>query len=206
MNAANGLPQDDEHGLPGNAAHGLPQNAARGLPHGAAQGLPQGASKATAPTITLAHGGGGRAMRSLIESIILPAFDNPLLAALEDQARLDLTSLIALGDRLAFTTDTYVVTPLEFPGGDIGRLAVCGTVNDLAVCGALPLYLSCGFVLEEGLSIEDLTRIARSMAAAARDAGVSIVTGCSSTRRGLASFRGARKSAPIARVPVTRCS
>jgi len=201
MSAANGLPEGASSGAPQHASSGPPQHASNGAPqhasNGAAQhassplpqhassgplldtsnGRPRDASHDTAPTITLAHGGGGRAMRSLIESIILPAFDNPLLAALEDQARLDLTALIALGDRLAFTTDSYVVTPLEFPGGDIGRLAVCGTVNDLAVSGALPLYLSCGFVLEEGLSIEELTRIARSMAAAARDAGVSIVTG-----------------------------
>jgi hydrogenase expression/formation protein HypE len=123
------------------------------------------------------HGGGGRAMRGLIEKIIVPAFHNPLLAPLEDQARLPIAELAAQGDRLAFTTDTYVVTPIEFPGGDIGRLAVYGTVNDLAVCGARPLYLSCGLVLEEGLSMESLTRIANSMGRAARDAGVVIVTG-----------------------------
>jgi hydrogenase expression/formation protein HypE len=132
---------------------------------------------APAPTVTLAHGGGGRAMRGLIEKIILPAFHNPLLATLEDQARLSLPELAALGDRLAFTTDTYVVTPIEFPGGDIGKLAVCGTVNDLAVCGARPLFLSCGMVLEEGLSIDVLTKIAISMGRAAREAGVAIVTG-----------------------------
>ena len=129
------------------------------------------------PAITLAHGGGGRAMRTLIEGVILPAFDNPLLATLEDQARVPLAELAALGDRLAFTTDTYVVTPIEFPGGDIGRLAVCGTVNDLAVSGARPLFLSCGLVLEEGLEIDVLARIARSMARAALEAGVAIVTG-----------------------------
>ncbi len=128
-------------------------------------------------TITLAHGGGGRAMRALIEKIILPAFHNPLLATLEDQARLSMADLAVLGDRLAFTTDTYVVTPIEFPGGDIGKLAVCGTVNDLAVCGARPLFLSCGLVLEEGLSKESLTQIANSMGRAAREAGVVIVTG-----------------------------
>lgn len=128
-------------------------------------------------TVTLAHGGGGRAMRDLIERILLPAFRNPLLAPLEDQARISLAGLASQGDRLAFTTDTYVVTPIEFPGGDIGKLAVCGTVNDLAVCGAQPLFLSCGLVLEEGLAMSDLTRIADSMGRTARDAGVCIVTG-----------------------------
>jgi len=130
-----------------------------------------------AAVITMAHGGGGRAMRGLIENIILPAFDNPDLALLEDQARLPLAALTALGDRLAFTTDTYVVTPLEFPGGDIGTLAVYGTINDLAVSGARPLYLSCGLVLEEGLPIAVLAQIVASMGRAARAAGVSIVTG-----------------------------
>ena len=129
------------------------------------------------PSVTMAHGGGGRAMRGLIESIFLPAFNNPLLATLEDQARIAISELSMLGDRLAFTTDTYVVTPLEFPGGDIGQLAVYGTVNDLAVSGARPLFLSCGMVLEEGLSIATLTKFANSMGRAARKAGVSIVTG-----------------------------
>ena len=128
-------------------------------------------------TVTMAHGGGGRAMRGLVEKFIVPAFSNPLLATLEDQARVSIAELAVLGDRLAFTTDTYVVTPIEFPGGDIGKLAVCGTVNDLAVCGARPLYLSCGMVLEEGLQIIDLTRIAQSMGRAADEAGVAIVTG-----------------------------
>ena len=132
---------------------------------------------APSATITMAHGGGGRAMRGLIEKIILPAFYNPLLATLEDQARISMADLAALGDRLTFTTDTYVVTPIEFPGGDIGKLAVCGTVNDLAVCGAQPLFLSCGMVLEEGLEIGELTKIADSMGRAAREAGVVIVTG-----------------------------
>ena len=135
------------------------------------------ATAAIAPCVTMAHGGGGRAMRGLIEKILLPAFYNPLLATLEDQARIPLAELTALGDRLTFTTDTYVVTPLEFPGGDIGKLAVCGTVNDLAVSGARPLFLSCGLVLEEGLSVADLTKIAYSMGSAARAAGVAIITG-----------------------------
>ena len=116
-------------------------------------------------------------MRGLIERIIVPAFDNPLLAALEDQARMPIAELAAMGDRLAFTTDTYVVTPIEFPGGDIGRIAVCGTVNDLAVSGARPLFLSCGLVLEEGLEIDVLAKIAQSMSRTAREAGVAIVTG-----------------------------
>jgi len=132
---------------------------------------------ACAATITLAHGGGGRAMRGLIEKIILPAFDNPMLAILEDQARLSIAELSALGDRLSFTTDTYVVTPIEFPGGDIGKLAVCGTVNDLAVCGARPLYLSCALVLEEGFPLTDLERVLQSMGRAAREARVAVVTG-----------------------------
>jgi len=129
------------------------------------------------PRITLAHGGGGRAMRDLIQRVVLPAFDNPLLAPLEDQARVPLAELMALGDRLAFTTDTYVVSPIEFPGGDIGKLAVCGTVNDLAMSGARPLFLSCGLVLEEGLEITALGKIVGSMGRAAHDAGVMIVTG-----------------------------
>jgi len=138
---------------------------------------PSTSSAIDTPTITLAHGGGGRAMRGLIEGILLPAFHNPLLATLEDQARVPLAELAALGDRLAFTTDTYVVTPIEFPGGDIGKLAVCGTVNDLAVGGARPLFLSCGLVMEEGFPIAELIKIANSMGRAAREAGVAIVTG-----------------------------
>ncbi|WP_027711567.1 hydrogenase expression/formation protein HypE [Dickeya chrysanthemi] len=127
--------------------------------------------------ITLAHGSGGQAMQQLIEGLFLQAFDNPLLAEREDQARLPLAALSAQGDRLAFTTDSYVIDPIEFPGGDIGKLAVCGTVNDLAVSGALPRYLSCGFILEEGLAGETLLRIVNSMAQTARDAGIQIVTG-----------------------------
>ena len=127
--------------------------------------------------VTLAHGGGGRAMRELIEAVLLPAFGNTQLAPLEDQARISMTELAGLGDRLAFTTDTYVVSPIEFPGGDIGKLAVFGTVNDLAMAGAKPLYLSCGLVLEEGLEMSVLARVAESMGRAAREAGVKIVTG-----------------------------
>ncbi|MDO8413946.1 MAG: hydrogenase expression/formation protein HypE [Gallionellaceae bacterium] len=127
--------------------------------------------------VTMAHGGGGRAMRTLIERIVLPAFNNPLLAPLEDQARVPLAELTALGDRLAFTTDSYVVTPLTFPGGDIGKLAVCGTVNDLAMSGARPLYLTCGLVIEEGLEMAQLAQLVQSMAHTAHAAGVAIVTG-----------------------------
>lgn len=127
--------------------------------------------------ITLAHGSGGRAMRDLIADVFVGAFDNPLLAPLADQAQLDLGALAAQGDRLAITTDTFVVDPIEFPGGDIGCLAVYGTVNDLAVGGAIPRYLSCGVILEEGLPVETLRRIVRSMALAAQRAGVAIVTG-----------------------------
>ncbi len=127
--------------------------------------------------VTMAHGGGGSAMRKLIETMVLPAFNNPLLAALEDQAQVPLSELVAHGDRLAFTTDSYVVTPMSFPGGDIGKLAVCGTVNDLAVSGALPLYLSCGLVIEEGLEMAQLSTIIDSIALHARSAGVSVVTG-----------------------------
>jgi hydrogenase expression/formation protein HypE len=128
------------------------------------------------PAVTLAHGGGGKAMKDLIDDVFVSAFDNSLLAPLEDQARIDLTAL-GSADRLAFTTDSYVVHPLFFPGGDIGKLAVCGTVNDLAVGGARPLYLSCAVIIEEGFSVENLRRIAQSMARTASAAGVEIVTG-----------------------------
>ena len=129
------------------------------------------------PTVTLAHGGGGKAMKDLIDDVFVRAFDNPLLAPLDDQARLSLADLAQGGDWLAFTTDSFVVDPLIFPGGDIGRLAVCGSVNDLAVGGARPLYLSCAAIVEEGVTIDLLRQIAASMAATAREAGVAIVTG-----------------------------
>ncbi|HEY4016868.1 MAG TPA: hydrogenase expression/formation protein HypE [Polyangiaceae bacterium] len=131
----------------------------------------------TATTITLAHGSGGKAMRDLIADVFVQAFDDPELSRMEDQARIDLTALGAHGSRLAFTTDSYVVDPLFFPGGDIGSLAVCGTVNDLAVGGAVPLYLTCAMIIEEGFSVELLRRIVQSMKATAREAGVRIVTG-----------------------------
>jgi hydrogenase expression/formation protein HypE len=127
--------------------------------------------------INLAHGSGGKKMRDLIEDVFLGAFQNPLLAPLEDQAVINLAEFTQRGDRLAFTTDTYVVSPLFFPGGDIGTLAINGTVNDLAMSGAAPLYLSCGMVLEEGLEVELLRRVAASMRGAADAAGVAIVTG-----------------------------
>ncbi|MDX2033948.1 MAG: hydrogenase expression/formation protein HypE [Blastocatellia bacterium] len=127
--------------------------------------------------ITMAHGGGGKAMRDLIQDVILGAFDHPLLAPLEDQAVISLRELAANGDRLAFTTDTFVVHPLFFPGGDIGKLAINGTVNDLAMSGARPIYLSCGLVVEEGLPVETLRRVTRGMREAADLAGVAVVTG-----------------------------
>lgn len=129
------------------------------------------------PKVTLAHGGGGKAMKDLIDDVFISVFDNAALAPLEDQARVGLSDLARHGDRLAFTTDSFVVHPLFFPGGDIGKLAVCGTINDLAVGGARPLYLSCAAIVEEGVEVDLLRRIAASMAAAAREAGVAIVTG-----------------------------
>jgi hydrogenase expression/formation protein HypE len=127
--------------------------------------------------ITLAHGSGGKAMRDLIDDVFVSNFDNPILSQLEDQATFNLASLMQQGDRLAFTTDSYVVDPLFFPGGDIGELAVNGTINDLAVSGAKALYLTCSVILEEGLSVETLRRVVKSMKAAADKAGVQIVTG-----------------------------
>jgi hydrogenase expression/formation protein HypE len=122
--------------------------------------------------IVLGHGSGGKLTAELIEKIFLPAFANPVLDRLDDQAVVEIN-----GSRLAFTTDSFVVTPLFFPGGDIGRLAINGTVNDLAMSGARPLYLSAAFILEEGLATEDLRRIVESMSSAAQDAGVQLVTG-----------------------------
>jgi hydrogenase expression/formation protein HypE len=124
------------------------------------------------PTVQLAHGGGGRQSQKLIESVFVAALRNPALELLHDGAVLEMPP-----GRVAFTTDSYVVSPIFFPGGDIGSLAVHGTVNDLAMCGARPLYLSAGFVLEEGLSIEALRRVVDSMARAATAARVSVVTG-----------------------------
>jgi hydrogenase expression/formation protein HypE len=126
--------------------------------------------------IVLAHGGGGRLTHQLIEKIFLPAFSNPALNQRHDGAVLPLDGLTA-GSRLAFTTDSFVVRPPIFPGGNIGDLAVNGTVNDLAMCGARPLYLSAGFILEEGLEMETLRTVVKSMQEAAAKAGVKLVTG-----------------------------
>ncbi|MEZ6877482.1 hydrogenase expression/formation protein HypE [Enterobacter sp. KBR-315C3_2022] len=128
-------------------------------------------------TVEMAHGSGGKAMQQLIDKLFMEAFNNPWLAEQEDQARIDLSTLTARGDRLAFSTDSYVIDPLFFPGGDIGKLAVCGTANDVAVSGAVPQYLSCGFILEEGLPMETLKAVVGSMARTAREAGIAIVTG-----------------------------
>lgn len=128
-------------------------------------------------SVQLAHGSGGQAMQQLINSLFMEAFANPWLAEQEDQARLELAQLVAEGDRLAFSTDSYVIDPLFFPGGNIGKLAICGTANDVAVSGAIPRYLSCGFILEEGLPMETLKTVVNSMAATAREAGIAIVTG-----------------------------
>ena len=123
--------------------------------------------------IQLAHGGGGRMTQELIDRVFAPAFGNPALAARHDGAVLE----VPPGVRLAFSTDSHVVSPLFFPGGDIGRLAVYGTINDLAMCGARPRWLSAGFILEEGLSMETLERVVQSMGTAARAAEVEIVAG-----------------------------
>ncbi len=132
--------------------------------------------------ITLAHGSGGRAMHELVEGVFLEYLGNPLLEQLEDQAVFEIAQPSGGPStnnaiRLAYTTDSYVVDPIFFPGGDIGRLAVNGTVNDLCVSGARPLYLSAGFILEEGFPIEDLRRLLASMRNAAHESGVCIVTG-----------------------------
>jgi len=134
--------------------------------------------------ITLGHGSGGKLSHDLIESLFLPPFINPILQASDDSAVFPLTDSDRTHqgrqlskDEIAFTTDSYVVKPISWPGGDIGRLAVCGTVNDLAMVGAIPLYLSAAFVIEEGLPISTLRRIVTSMRRAAKEAGVKIVAG-----------------------------
>ncbi|PYJ49282.1 MAG: hydrogenase expression/formation protein HypE, partial [Verrucomicrobia bacterium] len=122
--------------------------------------------------VVLAHGSGGKLGHQLIEKLVLPQFRNQFLEPLHDGA------IFAVGEtRVAFTTDSYVVSPIFFPGGDIGKLAVHGTVNDLAMCGARPLHLSAGFILEEGLAMEDFWRVVQSMREAADAAGVKLVTG-----------------------------
>ena len=123
-------------------------------------------------TIVLDHGSGGKISHAMVSDMILPAFDNPLLARLDDGAELDIQ-----GSRLAFSTDSYVVDPIFFPGGNIGDLAINGTVNDIAMCGAKPLFLSVGLILEEGFPTRDLKVILDSMGRAAQKAGVTVVTG-----------------------------
>jgi hydrogenase expression/formation protein HypE len=144
--------------------------------------------------ILLVHGSGGRLSHDLVEQLFARRFSNPILDRMDDAALLEIfgrraedpvaqaivganSSIPGLAGKLAFTTDSYVVSPMVFPGGDIGKLAVCGTVNDLAMSGARPLYLSAGFIIEEGLPLVELEQIVESMAATAREAGVSIVTG-----------------------------
>ena len=122
--------------------------------------------------ITLAHGSGGKLTHELVRQLFLPHFNNPALSPLGDSAILQIA-----GVKFAFTTDSYVVKPLFFPGGDIGKLAVCGTINDLAVAGAKPLYLSAGFIIEEGFEMSLLEKIVQSMKETAASAGVDIVTG-----------------------------
>jgi len=124
------------------------------------------------PQIVMGHGGGGKLSAELVEHLFVPAFQNETLAALGDSAVLALA-----GNRLAFSTDSYVVQPLFFPGGNIGELAIYGTVNDIAMSGAQPLFLSTGFILEEGLPLEQLGLIVQAMGAAARRAGVVLATG-----------------------------
>lgn len=122
--------------------------------------------------ITMAHGSGGQAGHDLMEQVLLPAFDNPILREMHDGAKLDLTT-----NKIAFSTDSYVVQPLFFAGGNIGKLAVCGTVNDLAMTGAMAKYISVGMIIEEGFPMKDLKEIAETMRKAADEAGVYIVTG-----------------------------
>jgi len=123
-------------------------------------------------SVLLAHGGGGKLTQQMINKMFLPQFQNEFLEPLHDGA-----VFLVNGVRIAFSTDSYVVNPIFFPGGDIGRLAVNGTVNDLAMCGAHPLYLSAAFIIEEGLPMEDLWRVVLSMQEAAKNAGVVLVTG-----------------------------
>ncbi|MBQ7430869.1 MAG: hydrogenase expression/formation protein HypE [Butyrivibrio sp.] len=121
--------------------------------------------------ITMAHGSGGAATSELIDEIFVKAFDNKVLTEMEDSA------VVEGSGKIAMTTDSFVVTPIEFPGGDIGRLCVCGTVNDLLMRGATPKYLTCGFIIQEGADTQVLQKIAKSMADTAKEAGVNIVAG-----------------------------
>ncbi|MFM2481452.1 hydrogenase expression/formation protein HypE [Celerinatantimonas sp. YJH-8] len=127
--------------------------------------------------ITLAHGSGGQAMQDLIQQLMVRYFNNAYLAQAEDQARIPLAQFTAAGHTLAMTTDSFVIDPIEFPGGNIGKLAICGTANDLAVGGAKPRFLTCSLILEEGLPFDTLERIIQSMADTANAAGIQIVTG-----------------------------
>lgn len=129
------------------------------------------------PTIVMGHGGGGKLTADLVQHLFVPAFANTTLATLADAAELQAAAWQTPGARLAFTTDSFVVRPLFFPGGSIGSLAVNGTVNDLAMSGATPLYLTTGFILEEGLPLATLSAVVEDLAAAARRAGVAIVAG-----------------------------
>ena len=124
-------------------------------------------------TIVMGHGSGGKMMHDLIKTVFASAFDNPILAAGNDAGEVALQT----GERFAISTDSHVVKPLFFPGGDIGKLAVCGTVNDVAMLGAVPKYLTAGFILEEGLSVETLQEVVQSMQATAEEAGVQIIAG-----------------------------
>ncbi len=127
--------------------------------------------------ITLAHGSGGKAMQQLIDELFLRYFSNSFLNQQEDQARIPLEQLALSGEQLAFSTDSFVIDPLIFPGGDIGKLAVCGTANDVAMSGAKPRFLSCSLIIEEGLPLGTLEFIIGSMAKTASDSGIQIVTG-----------------------------
>ncbi|ABR74857.1 hydrogenase expression/formation protein HypE [Actinobacillus succinogenes] len=127
--------------------------------------------------ITMAHGNGGAAMQKLIREYFFEAFNNPILVQGEDQARIPLNELTKCGQKLAFSTDSFVIDPIFFPGGNIGKLAVCGTANDVAVSGAVPKYLSCGFILEEGLPLSELKTVIQAMAETCRKAGIQVVTG-----------------------------
>ena len=163
-------------------------------------------------TILLGHGSGGKLSAELIRDLFLPAFQNPVLARLDDQAIVNVN-----GQRLAITTDSFVVKPLFFPGGDIGSLAVHGTVNDLAMGGATPLFLSAAFIIEEGFSMEELRRVVNSLQRAAAERACRLLraiprsskkaraTGCSSTRQELVWCRRAWSFPPTTRAPAIRC-
>ena len=153
------------------------RSAGEGSPMDAFEGLQCPIPISDYPAITMAHGGGGRLTQMLIDRMYLPTFANPALDALHDGAVLTMPGAGQDGPRLAFSTDSFVVSPRFFPGGDIGAMAVHGTVNDLAMCGAQPLALSVGFILEEGLPMEELWRIVQSLQAAAAEVGVPVATG-----------------------------